>query len=242
MKSFFLKNYIALCLLLSVVTFTSCNKETLRGKGDIISKTRTVGTYEAISVGGKFEVYLTQGPAQEIKLEGQENVLAEVITTTRNNELKIEFDKDNVKIDEPVRVYLTTPSLKEINMSGANRVIGTNDWQVNDFKVSTSGSCTVNLTLKGAGDVQTRISGSGEITYYGEANTHDLEVSGSGRLKAFGFTTKITDLSISGSGNAEVMATEKLSAQVSGSGKVKYRGNPVVNSSVSGSGSISKVD
>ncbi|KAA9340665.1 head GIN domain-containing protein [Adhaeribacter soli] len=242
MKYSFFRNYLAFCLLLTAFAFTSCNKETLRGKGDIISKTRTVGTYEAISVGGEFEIYLTQGPAQDIKLEGQENVLAEVITTTRNNELKIEFNKDNVKIDEPVRVYLSTPNLKEINLSGANRVIGATDWQVNDFKVSTSGSSTVNLTLKGAADVQTRISGSGEITYYGDASTHDLEISGSGKLKAFGFTTKISDIGISGSGRAEVMAIEKLSAQVSGSGKVYYKGNPAENSSVSGSGSISKVD
>jgi len=244
MKSYLLKNYLtAFFLLTTAFSFTACEKDVLRGKGEVVSRTRTVGSYDAINMGGEFEVYLTQGPAKDIILEGQENVLAELMTTTRNNQLEIKYNKHNVKIDKPVKVYLTTPNLTEVNLSGSNTVRGLTDWQVNDLKLSSSGSGSINLTLINANNIQSKVSGSGEITLNGIANKHELDISGSGKLKAYSLTTKISDINISGSGKAELTVTEQLIAKISGSGDVYYKGSPgTVNTSISGSGSIHKAD
>ena len=239
MKSYYLKNSLtAVFLLAATIIFSSCDKETLRGHGDVISATRTVGAFDKIEVGGEFEVYLTQGEAKEIVLEGQENVLADVRSITRNNKLKIDFGSCRVKIKDRVRVYITTPHLSEVSVSGSNIVRGLTHWQVNDFSLKTSGSGSVDLTLLGANEVESRISGSGTITLYGQARRQHLDISGSGRLHAFDFYTQATEVKISGSGKSDVRASEELKATISGSGTVRFKGSPSVNSSVSGSGKV----
>jgi hypothetical protein len=243
MRSNLFRTYTAAFVLLaSAISFSACSKETLRGHGDTVTRTRTVGAYDEISLGGEFEVYLTQGPAADIILEGQENVLADLSTTTRNNKLEIEYKHSCVRIDKPVKVYLTTPNLIKFSISGANSVKGLTDWKVNDLEISSSGSSSVNLTLKEANSVESHISGSGEICLAGEANAQELDISGSGRLKAFSFFTKTTEIKISGSGRGDVSAENKLQANISGSGKVRYKGSPAVSASVSGSGSVEKAD
>ncbi|MFC5271840.1 head GIN domain-containing protein [Adhaeribacter terreus] len=243
MRSAFLKKHIpALFLLASVVSFSGCNKETLRGHGEVVSRTRTVGTFDEIDAGGEFEIYLTQGPAKEIVLEGQENILADLSTTTHNNRLKLKYHHHNVKIDEPVRIYITTPNLTEINVSGANKVQGLTDWKVRDLEISSSGSGEISLTLRDADYVESDISGSGKINLRGNAYHHDLDISGSGELNAFDFKTAKTDVHISGSGKSDVWVTDELKANISGSGRVRYKGNPSVSTSISGSGKVQKWD
>lgn len=243
MKTLFSKNTVAAFLLASVAfTFSSCDKTVLRGHGDEVTRTRAVGTFDEIEMGGEFDVYLTQGEAKDIVLEGQENVLADIRTTTNNNKLKIDFRSHRVKISDPVRVYITTPDLKGLTFSGANAVHGLTEWHVNDLNLKTSGSGKINLTLRGADEVESSISGSGEIILGGDARVHNLDVSGSGKLKAFDLSTKTTSVKISGSGQADVRASEHLKATISGSGKVRYKGNPLIESSVSGSGKIERID
>jgi hypothetical protein len=243
MRAYFYRKYTAaFCFLALAVSFSACNKETLRGHGDTVSRTRTVGNFDQVTMSGNFEVYLTQGPAKDIVLEGQENVLADLKTTTRNNKLEIEFRSKRVKIDEPVRVYLTTPNLTSFSVSGSNNVHGLNDWEVNNLDLSTSGSGSIDLAVRSTGTVESHISGSGEISLYGTANKHVLDKSGSGKLKAFDFETRITEVNTSGSGQGDVWATEQLKVNISGSGTVRYKGNPSVSASVSGSGKIQKWD
>ena len=237
----FSKNILSAFIIASAFTFSSC-EDTLRGHGDDVTRTRSVGNFDKIDMGGEFEVYLKQGPAEDIILEGQENVLADIRTTTNNNELEIEFRSNRVKISDPVRVYITTPNLKALNFSGSNSVRGLTNWNVDDLELKMSGSGSIDLTLIGADEVESSLSGSGEIILDGDANEHNLDISGSGKLKAFNLATKVTTVKISGSGKSDVRAAEKLKANISGSGTVRYKGNPGIESSVSGSGKIEKWD
>ena len=45
-------------------------------------------------------------------------------------------------------------------------------------------------------------------------------------------------ISISGSGNCEVLVEEILDVSISGSGNVYYKGNPQINVNISGSGGL----
>ena len=243
MKTSFSKKIITAFLFAApAFLFTSCDDEVLRGQGDTISLTRTVGSFDEISMGGDFEVYLTQGPAKEILLEGQENILNELSTQVRDNKLEIKYTRNRVKAHKQVRIYITTPELSEISISGSNTVRGLTDWQVNDFEIDASGSNTVDLNLKGADELKTQVSGSANINLNGDAKDFDIQISGSGRVKAFGLTTKTADVNVSGSGKCELTVTDNLKARISGSGNVQYRGNPTVDTSISGSGRVTKAD
>jgi hypothetical protein len=242
MKSYLSKKLIITSLALApALFFTSC-EDALRGEGEVVSRTRTIGAFEKVDVGGNFELYLTQGPAADILLEGQENILAELSTQVRGNELVIKYDRNRVKNHKTVKIYLTMPQLSGISVSGSNKVKGLSEWQVNDLDIKSSGSASINLDLKNADEVDSRISGSGDLTLTGNANSYDGDISGSGQIKAFDFTTKKADISVSGSGRCEVTVTQELKAKISGSGKIRYKGNPSVSTSISGSGSVNQVD
>jgi len=243
MKSYLVKNLNQAFLgVATLFLLTSCEDEFLRGRGDVVSRNRPVGTFNEISAGGEFEIFLSQGPAKDLLLEGQENVLSELSTEVRNNKLIIKYDKKHVKTRKPVRIYITTPELNEVSVSGANSVRSLTDWQVNDFDIEASGNTDIHLTLKGAQTIDTELSGSANMELNGDAVYHDIDISGSGNVKAFDLITKEADISISGSGKCEVTVSDHLKATLSGSGRVRYKGNPTVSTKISGSGSVSQVN
>jgi len=84
------------------------------------------------------------------------------------------------------------------------------------------------------------ISGSGNISAIGvgTAISQDISISGSVSLNALNLPVQNSEVSISGSGDCKIYATETLNASISGSGNVIYKGNPVVTSSISGSGTV----
>ncbi|QMU28000.1 head GIN domain-containing protein [Adhaeribacter radiodurans] len=243
MKSYLVKNVSKACIAISTAfLLTSCEDEFLRGRGDVVSRTRPVTNYNAVSAGGEFEIFLTQGPSKDLLLEGQENVLSELSTEVRNNKLIIKYDKKHVKTSRPVRIYITTPQLIELSVSGANSVRSLTEWQVNDFDLEASGNTDIHLTLKGAQSIDTELSGSADVEINGDAVYHDIDISGSGNVKAFDLITKEADISVSGSGKCELSVSDRLKATLSGSGRVRYKGNPTVSTKISGSGSVSQVD
>ncbi len=73
----------------------------------------------------------------------------------------------------------------------------------------------------------------------GTADEARFGVAGSGDINARNFTARKVSVSISGSGDAHVNATEMLEAKVAGSGDITYSGHPHdVSRRVSGSGSV----
>lgn len=236
------KRNTALLFIASLFVLSSCDDEVLRGHGNTVSRNRPVGTFDAVSAGGEFEIYLTQGPTKDILIEGQENVLTEVSTQVRSNKLYIEFEKKRVRIGKPVRVYITTPQLTGLSVSGSNSVRSLTDWQVNNLDIKASGNSSIYLNVKGAQNIETDISGSVEMELNGDAQNQEIDISGSGNIKAFGLSTKTADIEISGSGKCEVAVMDKMEAKISGSGRVRYKGSPTVSTKISGSGSVVQVD
>jgi hypothetical protein len=63
-------------------------------------------------------------------------------------------------------------------------------------------------------------------------------MSGAGDLKAFPLQTLETSASISGAGDGQVSASQKLTASISGAGEIRYKGHPVITQNISGVGEL----
>ena len=88
--------------------------------------------------------------------------------------------------------------------------------------------------------LESDISGSGDMKLSGHADNSTVSVVGSGDFTAHGLTTMSTTVHVSGSGDADINASDKLDASVVGSGDVNYSGHPKnIHKSKSGSGDIS---
>ena len=101
-----------------------------------------------------------------------------------------------------------------------------------------SGSLDVDGVVKG-GSVELELSGSGTIRAAIDADKLDVGISGSGMATLKGKANS-THIGIAGSGGlrAESLATDAVDAEISGSGNAHIEVNKTVSASIAGSGSL----
>src|SRR5690606_28809703 len=104
-----------------------------------------------------------------------------------------------------------------------------------------SGSGNMRIYKAQFDEINTQISGDGNIILGGSAHTLNCSISGSGNVDALDCPVQIAKVTISGSGNAKLDVSEQLDVIISGSGNVEYKGNSVVTSQISGSGTVKKI-
>ncbi|MCU0606451.1 MAG: DUF2807 domain-containing protein [Candidatus Edwardsbacteria bacterium] len=212
--------------------------------GETISENRQIGDFSGIEVSGGYTIRLSQDSTVSLRLEGDKDDLAKIVTKVVDNKLVIKhkpgirlfsFDRDDVT------VHLGFRDIETIKLSGANKLTGQEPLRFRDLKIGISGSGEVLMDVDAAA-IATEVSGSGEIELKGKADILAADVSGSGDIKCLGLKVKKAALEISGAGEARLDVSDELSVDISGSGEVTYRGNPAkVDQHVSGSGAIKKI-
>lgn len=205
---------------------------------------RHLSGFHAIDVGGPYDVTLTQGNTESVRVEAPEDVIGHVTTEVEDGVLKI-YDKrhnfhwsDMFGHHKKILVYVTIKDVNSIVVSGSGDVTFRNGLHADKMNLHVSGSGDVDGELE-VKNLETSISGSGDVKLTGHAETSAVRVSGSGDYSARGLITTNTDVHVSGSGDAKIYASNKVDASVSGSGDISYSGHPKnVNKSKSGSGDI----
>lgn len=270
MKLNFFKSAIILSVL--VIAFSSCKKDgwpCKNGKGAIQTEFRSETGFTQIDNEMEAEVYISQGTEYEIKIVAQENLLEEIATDLKGDELQI-WSKHCLKNHDPIKIYITMPTLSRVDLSGSGLVITTGNFTANSLSLVVSGSGyfqaqdsifteDLNLTVSGSGKIdfigQSRtansvVSGSGNITMVGKGYTSDtglqssldLTVSGSGAIMAYAYPVQVCHFTISGSGLGQVNVSDLLQGTISGSGSLMYMGNPQLDVTIGGSGSVIHVN
>jgi hypothetical protein len=107
-----------------------------------------------------------------------------------------------------------------------------------ELRVELTGSGVIDLSGLDVGILDALITGSGEMIFWGMATDADLDITGSGEIKAFNLETVNCIANISGSGNMQVRVAEQLTAYISGGGSIFYQGNPSVSANITGSGAV----
>ena len=238
MKRLLLPLLLVVSALLTACDYDDVFPDRVEGVGPTVSESRSVAAFSGLSLGIDADVYLTQGPEQSVRVEGQRNVLDILKTDVRDNRLRISFNRANLRSHNAIRIYITLPTLSSVDVSGSGEVQSEGAWNVQDLDLNVSGSGNIELPQLSARDLRTTIAGSGDVQLGGTARAHQLSLSGSGEMEGFALTQATADVRLSGSGNARLSVTQALNAAISGSGTVYYRGQPVVTSRVSGSGRV----
>jgi hypothetical protein len=232
-----------LCTLWFATLFlVGCDQDTIgpkvKGEGPVISETRVVGSVESVEVSGAINLILTQGNQPELRVEGQRNVLNVLRTQVVGKQLAIDFDRVRLGKHEPVKVYLTTPTLTTLGVSSASQATSSSAWTGNQLRIETSGASHVMLTCQEMGSVFTTISGASHVTLHGTANEQTVNLSGAGQLQASDLATQDANVTVSGAGEASIRVAMRLNARISGGSKVRYKGQPQITSQVSGAGQL----
>jgi Putative auto-transporter adhesin, head GIN domain len=207
---------------------------------------RHLSGFNAVSVGGSFDVYITQGSTESVKVEAPGEVIDRIITEVDGGVLRI-YNKNNSwhwgdmwGNHKKIVVHVTAKDLNAVSLSGSGDVFFKEGITANSLKlrISGSGDMTGKVDTK---TLESSISGSGDMKLSGRADNSTVSVVGSGDYTARYLVTINSAVRVIGSGDAEINASEKVDASVRGSGDIRYTGAAKnVNSNKTGSGDISR--
>ncbi|HET9056203.1 MAG TPA: head GIN domain-containing protein [Chitinophagaceae bacterium] len=235
-----MRNFLTL-ILLTVVVFAmqSCR---VVGNYNVVTETRDIGHFSGIRLGGIAHVYLKQGEVTEFKITGESNIIRYIRTRVNDDLLIISMKNSvNLKTHEPVNIYITTPDIEKISVSGAAHLKNTEILSSDKtLELHVSGAGKIKMDIN-APEVKIKVSGAGSMVLSGQTRDMNVRVSGAGNVKAEDLKSENAEVIVSGAGHANVFASVYLNARASGAGKINYWGNPKnVDNHESGVGDINK--
>jgi hypothetical protein len=187
------------------------------GSGVGATELREVGRFDSIDMRGPVDLVVRLGTPQRVEVIGDDNLVGRCLTTVDDRTLEVRMEQGSYRFRSGMSVAVTVPALKAV------RVAASSDVAIHDF----------------AGpELRLEVSGSGDISASGTVDRLRAVVSGSGDLDLADLVARTALVSVSGSGDVDVHATESLDAAVSGSGDVRYGGAPVTSLEITGSGAI----
>ncbi|GFZ75781.1 DUF2807 domain-containing protein [Aquaticitalea lipolytica] len=235
-----MKKLILLIAILTISTIQAQKK--IKGNGNITTATRTTSDYEGIKCAGSFDYVLVAGEEGKITLEGESNLLDYIITEVKDGSLIVKTENHinlSPSWNKTVKITIPFKDINQVSLAGSGDLWNEDKITSNNLKVALAGSGDVVLNIE-ASTVESSLAGSGDLTLKGKTNSLEARVAGSGDFHGFDLQSNNTDVSVAGSGDAQVVCNGSLKARVAGSGDIKYTGNPKTeDTKVAGSGSIS---
>jgi hypothetical protein len=213
-----MQNYLAAWAIL-LCCLTGCSPGQ-PGSGVMQTEDREVDRFRNVSVEAYADVSIRVGEPQSVSISFDDNLVERVVTRVRNEQLTISV-RGRYSSSLGLKVDICVPQLDGYYSYGSSKA-SIRDVDSESFEV--------------------HINGAGSIDCQGTAGTLNVRIAGSGDMDLSELVVREADVSITGSGDIEVHATQRVSANISGSGEVRVHGDPPVMSEwISGSGDVRKV-
>ncbi len=240
-----MKFLLAVILLMGVrYTFAKPYSTVKTNTSEIVD--RHLSGFNAVDVAGSYDVFITQGAVESVKVEAPSDVMGHIVTEVNGGVLKIYNKNDNWNWEwfghhKKTVVYVVIKDVNSVNISGSGDVSFKDGLNANSLKLNVSGSgdMTGKVNVK---TLQSSITGSGDMKLSGKADNSTVSLVGSGDFAARNLITINSAVRVSGSGDADINASDKIDAAVNGSGDVRYTGAAKnVSSTKSGSGDVTRL-
>jgi hypothetical protein len=182
----------------------SFNLKGVKGSGNSATEVRDLKGFQAVDVGGVFQVEITAQKDFAVEIEADDNLMGLIRTEIRDGVLHIETEK-KISTRNPIRVRISAPDIDRLDVSGAAKVT------VDNLKNS---SITVGS------------SGASRILLGGESSKLNIDVSGATKVDAENLRAGSATVEASGACRVSVNVTEEIMANASGASKITYTGSP----------------
>lgn len=227
--------------LLTLTALNACTFDCVKGSGNEASEDRKAEAYTQIDASGAYKITLKQDSSLSIHIIGDDNLLKYIKTTVDGDQLRI-TTKRSICTQKDIRIVLGVRNLETIKAAGAVEITSDGKLNVKDLDINLSGACKLNLDLNAA-NVTTKGSGSTDISLKGQATSHTIKLTGSGKVSALDFVVNKYNVETTGAGEYKINVLNDLSVHATGASDIQYRGNPTtINNSKSGSSTIKKID
>lgn len=199
----------------------------------------TVANFDAIESKGPFDVVVSVGKGVSVRAVGESNDLDRLSVRVEGRELRI-GSKERGWLDwsrsDPVKVYVTVPSLKAVALAGSGD-IQVDRVKADHFSGSIAGSGNLTLGSLAANSTKLSIAGSGDLAVNaGSCRSADISIAGSGDVRISGVRCQMLSADVAGSGNINANATGGAKVSIMGSGDVIVAGGAKCDVRTMGSG------
>jgi hypothetical protein len=237
------RNLITGLFISSMFLILSCDDlfdERIEGNNVVVTKIRSVTSFDEIVSTGNFDVYFTVADSTSLIIEAEENLFPFITTRVGGERIYIET-KDNYRLDnnEPIKIILTSPNMEGVVLTGSGFIV-CDSLSTDYFSAELTGSGKIEFLNIDVTETDAEISGSGDITLSGTVNRSELLITGSGNIKTLDLYQKYCEATITGSGNIYTNVEDHLKAVITGSGNIYYTGNPIIDKTITGTGSVKK--
>jgi hypothetical protein len=197
-------------LLLVAMLVSGCGFQVISGSGKLASETRNLSGFTSVTLAGIGNVYLTQGPAESIRIEAEDNLIPYFDTSVQGSTLKIGIKDQYMGVSlqptRPVKFYVTLPKIEAVTLAGSGNIFA-GKLQAGAFRISLLGSGDISTDNLAATDLDIHLGGSGNIS---------LGTVSASQVTAY----------IAGSGDIQlgILTADKISSQTAGSGDITIGG------------------
>ncbi len=240
-----MKNFNSLYLFLSFIilmSYVNAHAQKIKGNGDVVRETRSIGSFDGIITEGVINVYLSQGSYESIVVETDKNLQPYVETFVNDNSLVIK-NKDEADMDKPTKmnVYVTLIDINKLETNGVGKIETQNQLNLEHLTFDNGGVGSAYLDLR-CNKLIADVNSVGNLTLKGKITNVSIDHNGVGNIKAEDLSAEILRIESNGVGNAEVNSSKEIYINLNGIGNVSYKGNAVVKElNVNGMGKVTKM-
>ena len=204
------------------------DKDRIEGSGNVITKDISVKSFDELNASGVFNLLLSQGDKESLKIEADDNLLDLFIIENEGSTLTIKMKKNsNFNSKKQLKVYVTFKTLKSMDLGMVGGTSSDEKLKFADLKLKNQsvGSVSLNMTLQ---TLSMENQSVGSVKLEGSAENAVVKNNSVGSINAGNFVVQKMDIENNGVGSATVNAEKELKYSDSFLGKVSNKGNATV--------------
>ncbi len=213
----------------------------LPGAAQAADRRVMVTSFDRIRVEGPYQVTVAVGRGSGAMLSGETRQIERTEVRVDGTTLVVRPAPDDAggmpaNPGAPVRVTLTTLSLKAATLLGGGALVVTGGGRVPRLDLSVAGTGSIGWTGIDTEQASAIVIGNGAVTLAGRAGTVRLTVNGAGRIVADALDAREVTVRVDGPGETTARARCTATVTNTGLGRVAIAGTPkcLVNSAAGG--------
>ena len=174
--------FLRFLLVIAIAIFSACSDDSnnvdpilveddcIEGTGAIESETRSLGDFTAIRSAVPANIFVTQGPLEDVRIEAPSNFLPILRTTVADNTLSISLDECIENLGN-VDIFVTIPVVNTLALSGIGSFSTLKDIDTEELNIE--------------------VTGIGDFNLQGRATSLNIDIEGTGEINAFDLISPI---------------------------------------------------
>lgn len=211
---------------------------------EIITETRNVSRFNAVTTSGPFVVDITFGTKEALTIEADSKILPYVETAVAGKTLNLRFVNDvqpRIRYTEPINIAVIARTLSTLISSGTGPISVSSVWKAKDIQLVGSGTANITVSTFNVNDIDAVLSGTGNIIASGVCRNVNITMNGFGSFYGRSLNAQKVNVALYSPANITIGVEKTLSAKIFGSGNVFYSGDPQVNEEIVGSGAVQNI-